>query len=73
MEPVNLNVAIAITKRNLKKAVIRAQLESNLPSYLMASILTDIRADMVNEEIADLIDAVYPQERNGNDNANEQS
>lgn len=73
MEPVNLNVAIAIAKRNLKKAVIRAQLESNLPSYLMASILTDIRADMVNEEIADLIDAVYPQERNGNDNANEQS
>lgn len=73
MEPVNLNVAIAITKRNLKKAVIRAQLESNLPSYLMASILTDIRADMVNEEIADLIDAVYPQERNGNDNTNEQS
>lgn len=73
MEAVNLNVAIAITKRNLKKAVIRAQLESNLPSYLMASILTDIRADMVNEEIADLIDAVYPQERNGNDNANEQS
>lgn len=73
MEPVNLNVAIAITKRNLKKAVIRAQLESNLPSYLMASILTDIRADMVNEEIADLIDAVYPQERNGNDNADEQS
>ena len=73
MEPVNLNVAIAITKRNLKKAVIRAQLESNLPSYLMASILTDIRADMVNEEIADLIDAVYPQDRNGNDNTNEQS
>ena len=73
MEPVNLNVAIAITKRTLKKAVIRAQLESNLPSYLMASILTDIRADMVNEEIADLIDAVYPQERNGNDNTNEQS
>lgn len=73
MEPVNLNVAIAITKRNLKKAVIRAQLESNLPSYLMASILTDIRADMANEEIADLIDAVYPQERSGNDNTNEQS
>lgn len=50
-----LNTMMGVVKNDLRTAVKEAQTKSNLPPYLIGAILSEIRAEIAQEEITDLI------------------
>lgn len=50
-----LNTMMGVVKNDLRTAVKEAQTKSSLPPYLIGAILSEIRAEIAQEEITDLI------------------
>ena len=73
MNGVPLNAMIGVVKRNLKQAVAEEKSKSGLPAYLIGAVLADIRADLMAEEITELINIFTSEGETEDDNANEQS
>ena len=50
-----LNTMMGVVKNDLREAVKEAREKSGLPPYLIGAILSEIRAEIAQEEITDLI------------------
>ena len=50
-----INAVMAAAKNELRAAVMEIKRESGLPAYLIGSLVGEIRGELAQDEIADLI------------------
>ena len=55
MEGIPLQVCIEVARRDLRSCVKKIQKKTGLPSYLMALVIADVRADVSKAELTNLM------------------
>ena len=55
MQRTPLNAVMAAAKNELRAAVMEIKRESGLPAYIIGSLVGEIRGELAQDEIADLI------------------
>jgi len=55
MEGIPLQVCVEVARRDLRSCVKRIQRKTGLPSYLIALVIADVKADVANAELTSLM------------------